>query len=214
MKMKKTITLLSLLILLLFSCREKYFVSSLDYCDYGWDYFSRGSLNQALNHFLTAIETDSSHVDGYNGAGWSSALLNRPDSAHTFFNEGLSIYSQASDSNYFYVYQPAYFDMLAGRCLVANVQGDWQRSASDGAHLLTENNRWQLSLSDDESLSDYEDIYATTSASYFALGKFDSAYFFIGQLHQIIHDQPIESIDLDSPGGISKLAIWIEALRP
>ncbi|HDR03769.1 MAG TPA: hypothetical protein ENN84_00795 [Candidatus Marinimicrobia bacterium] len=213
--MKKKFTLLSVLILLLFSsCREKYFVSSLDYCDFGWDYFSQGSLNQALSYFLSAIETDSSHVDGYNGAGWSSALLNRPDSANTFFNEGLLIYSQAPDSNYFYVYQPAFFDMLAGRCLVNHATGHWQRSASDGARLLTENNRWQLSLSDDKSLSDYKDIYASASASYFALGKFDSAYFFIGQLHQIVRNQPIESIDLNSPEGISKLAIWIETLRP
>lgn len=213
--MKKIIPLLSILILLLFSsCREKYVVTSLDYCNFGWDYFYKGNFHQALNYFLSAIETDSSHVDGYNGAGWSAALLNRPDSANLFFSEGLLIYSQAPDSNYFYVYRPAYFDMLAGRCLVANVQGFWQRSASDGARLLSQNNRWQLSLSDDESFSDYKDIYATTSASYFALGKFDSAYFYIGQLHQIVLHKPIESLDLDSPSGISKLAIWIELLRP
>jgi tetratricopeptide (TPR) repeat protein len=41
----------------------------------GWQAFSQSQYHSALNEFKTAVEIDSSRAEGFDGSGWSYALL-------------------------------------------------------------------------------------------------------------------------------------------
>jgi tetratricopeptide (TPR) repeat protein len=78
--------LFSLFCLIILSCRGNVIATDSDLSNFGWALYEDGEYLEALEWFKESIETDSSHSDAYNGAGWTMGQLRQAEEAVYFFD--------------------------------------------------------------------------------------------------------------------------------
>jgi len=164
----------------------------------GWETFGYGVLGggsrtyeNALNHFLSAIDIDSTYAAAYTGAGWSSARLNQLTNAISYFTKSVSFNSAEIDAH-------------AGMAFVLNAQKNYSDSNAAAEEALQLNAAWLFVY--DQSVS-HADLHLILAENYFALGNFSSS------LAEVKVLNPSFDANISTFEGKSTLAEEIERLR-
>ncbi len=178
-----------------FSCKEK--VNELappdanQYINQGWEAFKNHEYQTALDKFTEALRMDSSIVDAYNGAGWSSGKLNLLDEAVKYF---LICKSKPNSS----------LDINAGLSIVYNAQKKYNSSITEAGIVFRGNLDWVFSR--DTSINKY-DLRIVLAENYYALGSFEIC------LEQVKMLNLTFSVNYQTMEGQTILAHEIERLR-
>lgn len=195
--MNKKILIFALILLVsLLGCREKIEPEVDDFVEYGWSLYADRDFQGAYVQFQEGIDVDSMYIDGYNGAGWCYVEFNSPDTAISFFSEGLQ-YIVVDSSQ-------VRFEMLAGLALSYHVTGDYTRAIARGSELITF--RPVFEFGHDWRI-DYEDIIILLAASYYAQGNFASSLTWI----QVLDEE--FTVDVTTNEGRAELIKKIETLQ-
>ena len=218
----KKIILISLSLITLLSingCRKKYFATAEDESSYGWDMYEEGDYLKSKNWFYNSIATDKKWKDGYNGLGWSEAMLMEMDSLDTEnigairnFHRGLTYPYSENDILYYdyskdkgkdidslFTQQDVHLEILAGLTFAYQANGNNKETVKFGTALIdsTKSNSldtpfrsWEFSH---DPKINHLDIRVALASSYFALGKFDSTHV---HLKVVINELNVSDITL------------------
>ncbi|NQV30018.1 MAG: tetratricopeptide repeat protein [Candidatus Marinimicrobia bacterium] len=195
--MKQKILILTLILLtILTSCREKIDPEVDDFVEYGWTLYDARDFRGALAQFQAGLALDPQYIDGYNGAGWCYVEFNSPDTAITYFSQGLDLIIVDSSQ--------VRFEMLAGIALSYHVTGDYPRAISRGEELIEFRpvfefvHNWRI---------DYEEIIIMLASSYFARGDFPASLEWV----QVLDEE--FTVDVTTNTGRADLIKKIETLQ-
>ncbi len=192
----KTMILTLILLTLFFGCREKIDPEADDFVEYGWTLYAERDFLNAYNEFQEGIVMDSMYIDGYNGSGWCYVEFNSPDTAISFFSEGLDLITVDSSQ--------VRFEMLAGLALSYHVTGDYIRAIARGTELYTF--RPVFEFTHDWRIN-FRDVVILVAASHYAQGSFADALTWVQKLDETF------TIDITTNTGRAELIKKIEALQ-
>ena len=131
-------------------------VTSQELVDQGWEFFEDVKYDEALETFVTAIETEPILSDAYNGAGWSAGkLTGRLDEAASYFSNSYSM-------------DPNRIDALGGWTFVVYQSGDWDATIEKADMLLVRRSGWRFLHM--QSI-DYYDVWLITASAHCKLGR-------------------------------------------
>ncbi len=157
----------------------------------GWTAYLNHNYTLASSKFSQALALNGNLVDAYNGAGWSLAKLNLPDSAVTQFNRGL-----ARDTGN--------TEIRAGLAFVDNALKLYSQSITLALAVLQVRPAWVFSR--DNSVN-AQDLHLLLAEDYFALASYPQS------LAQVQILNPAFAADVTTVVGQTSLAKEIERLR-
>jgi len=192
------------------ACRKKYYATAEDMAEYGWVMYETQDYLTSNTWFNSAVSEDANWMDGYNGLGWSYAKLMVLDSSINNFITGLG---KPQDK-----WNPTniHAEILAGLTFAYHAQGKDKKTIEYGRAFLDSTVKplkagWVFSH-DPDSLLNYLDVRITLAASYFSVGKFDSASLNVQVILDSLNSSVIAVSDT-SLEGRKKMAEQISALQ-
>ncbi len=195
--MRKITMILALVLLTIFlGCRERIEPEADDFVEYAWTLYAERDFRSAHAEFQEGLDMDSLYIDGYNGSGWCFVEFNSPDTAITYFSEGLDYLTVDSSQ--------VRFEMLAGLALSYQVIGDYSRAITRATELYTF--RPVFEFSHDWRIN-YSDIIILLAASQYAQSNFSAALTWVQKLDETF------SVDVSTYKGRADLIKKIEALQ-
>ena len=190
------------------ACRKKYYATAEDMAEYGWVMYETQDYLTSNTWFNSAVSEDINWMDGYNGLGWSYAKLMVLDSSIDNFITGLS---KPQDK-----WNPTnkQAEILAGLTFAYHAKGIDKKTIEYGRVFLDSTVKplkagWVFSH---DSLLNYLDVRITLAASYFSVGKFDSASLNVQIVLDSLNSSVIAVSDT-SLEGRKKMAEQISALQ-
>ena len=193
-KMKWLFALILLTSLL--GCREKIEPEVDDFVEYGWTLYAEREFRSALAHFQEGLGMDTQYIDGYNGAGWCFIEFNSPDTAITYFSQGLNLITIDSSQ--------VRFEMLAGIAMSYHVQGDYTRAISRAEELIEFRPEFEFVHNWRINILEMTILLATSN---YAMGDFAAALEWVQTLDEQF------SADITTNKGRADLIKKIEALQ-
>lgn len=196
MMKQKTLILALILMTSFMSCRDKIDPLVDDFVEYGWALYDARDFQGAFAQFQEGLALNAQYIDGYNGSGWCYVEFNSPDTAITFFSQGLDLIIVDSSQ--------VRFEMLAGIALSYHVTGDYTRAISRGEELIEFRpafefvHNWRI---------DYAEIIVMLASSYFAQGDFSASLVWVQVLDADF------SVDVTTNEGRADLIKKIETLQ-
>ena len=190
------------------ACRKKYYATAEDMAEYGWVMYETQDYLTSNTWFNSAVSEDANWMDGYNGLGWSYAKLMVLDSSIDNFISGLS---KPQDK-----WNPTdiHSEILAGLTFAYHAKGIDKKTIEYGRAFLDSTVKplkagWVFAH---DSLLNYLDVRITLAASYFSVGKFDSASLNVQIVLDSLNSSVIAVSDT-SLEGRKKMAEQISALQ-
>lgn len=190
------------------ACRKKYYATAEDMAEYGWVMYETQDYLTSNTWFNSAVSEDANWMDGYNGLGWSYAKLMVLDSSIDNFISGLS---KPQDK-----WNPTsiHSEILAGLTFAYHAKGIDKKTIEYGRAFLDSTVKplkagWVFTH---DSLLNYLDVRITLAASYFSVGKFDSASLNVQIVLDSLNSSVIAVSDT-SLEGRKKMAEQISALQ-
>ncbi|MCF7824147.1 MAG: hypothetical protein K9N35_08260 [Candidatus Marinimicrobia bacterium] len=168
---KNTLILVLISFLTLFSCRDKIDPQADDFVEYGWTLYAERDFRKAFEIFKAGLDEDSLYVDGYNGCGWCYIEFNSPDTAISFFSEGLDYITVDSSQ--------VRFELLAGLALSYHAAGNYPNAILKGTELYSF--RPLFEFSHDWRIN-YVDIILLVAMSHYTQGDFSDALLWVKKL--------------------------------
>jgi tetratricopeptide (TPR) repeat protein len=193
---KNTLIIVLIALFTIFSCREKIDPQADDFVEYGWTLYGERSFRHAFEVFQEGLNEDSLYIDGYNGAGWCYVEFNSPDTAISFFSDGLDYIAVDSSQ--------IRFEMLAGLSLSYHAAGDYPNAILKGTELYSLEptfgftHDWRI---------DYVDIVLLLAMSHYAQGEFAQSLTWV----QILDDTFV--VDVSTNEGRADLVKMIETIQ-
>ena len=178
---KHIFILITVISLLMVSCRKQYDPTEVQMADYGWLLFensaSRADYDDSNEWFLTSVSEDSAYMDGYNGLGWTNGKLTILDSSLYYFERGLNFTQSIFDTT------NIKHEIWAGLCFANNASGFDSLAIIWGDSLMTDLTSGLTSLPwvfshnniNGNNIIDHLDVRVTLAASNFAVGEFDNS---------------------------------------
>ena len=190
------------------ACRKKYYATAEDMAEYGWVMYETQDYLTSNTWFNSAVSEDANWMDGYNGLGWSYAKLMVIDSSIDNFITGLG---KPQDE-----WNPTniHSEILAGLTFAYHAKGIDKKTIEYGRAFLDSTVKplkagWVFTH---DSLLNYLDVRITLAASYFSVGKFDSASLNVQIVLDSLNSSVIAVSDT-SLEGRKKMAEQISALQ-
>ena len=190
------------------ACRKKYYATAEDMAEYGWVMYETQDYLTSNTWFNSAVSEDANWMDGYNGLGWSYAKLMVIDSSIDNFITGLS---KPQDK---WNLTDIHSEILAGLTFAYHAKGIDKKTIEYGRAFLDSTVKplkagWVFTH---DSLLNYLDVRITLAASYFSVGKFDSASLNVQIVLDSLNSSVIAVSDT-SLEGRKKMAEQISALQ-
>ena len=190
------------------ACRKKYYATAEDMAEYGWVMYETQDYLTSNTWFNSAVSEDANWMDGYNGLGWSYAKLMVIDSSIDYFITGLS---KPQDK---WNLTDIHSEILAGLTFAYHAKGIDKKTIEYGRAFLDSTVKplkagWVFTH---DSLLNYLDVRITLAASYFSVGKFDSASLNVQIVLDSLNSSVIAVSDT-SLEGRKKMAEQISALQ-
>ena len=153
------------------ACRKNYDATAEDMTEYGWVLYTAGDYLSSNEWFKSSIVENDKWKDGYNGLGWSYAKLMVMDTSITHFITGLATEEDK------WLTTDVQSEILAGLVFSYHAKGIDTSVLAYGRAFIDSTAKpltpgWMFSH---DSLINHLDVRITLAASYFAVGKFDSA---------------------------------------
>ncbi|MBI1803670.1 MAG: hypothetical protein HY033_12375 [Ignavibacteriae bacterium] len=157
----------------------------------GWQDYTTGNYQGAIDKFNQALSMDGNLVDAYNGAGWASAKLNQLANAVSKFTTGLG-----KDT--------ANLEIKAGLSIVYNAQRNYAQSISYASQVVASRPSWSFSRDLTVSASD---LHLLLAENYFAIADYAASLTEVQKLNSVFNT------DVGTVAGQTALAQEIERLR-
>lgn len=193
---KNTLLIVLVALLTLLSCRDKIEPEADDFVEYGWTLYTDRDFRGAYKIFKEGLDLDSLYIDGYNGSGWCFVEFNSPDTAISFFSDGLDYIAVDSSQ--------VRFEMLAGLALSYHAIGDYPNTILKGTELYSLRPLFEFTH---DWRIDYADIVLLLAMSHYTQGEFTESLTWV----QVLDETFV--VDVSTNAGRADLVKKIETLQ-
>jgi tetratricopeptide (TPR) repeat protein len=125
----------------------------------GWRAFGENNYNSALSEFKAAVEMNPERVEGFDGSGWSYALLDS-------LEESMSSFDGAASRD------TTLIDPLMGRAAAALGLSWYDYAITDASRALSKDPRFVFER---RTSYDWRDLHLILAECYYATADYDSA---------------------------------------